>query len=559
MRVPDPVRRVLRKASSTTAPGHATRPAAPVTIRPLEQLPQASAFPEGRYLYCVNALPRNFAGRSASIFAKMRVLAAHGVTDQTLVTFLHSSELADIEHGLRERGVLDDTMRLVCLHDFYPDDTTYSGPPITHPVDEPELRWIADDDQPVYRYFDADGLYRVFKRFDHAGRLIVRDWFNPNRGRTLREEFRPDGTLRRRIHMDLHHNLPRQEIHYRADQTPAFNIWWIVDPDTLLLEVDRVTLFDGEGAPVAVHDNLDQINHLCLDRLIGERPAFVTSEDRLVDRYLIGYRNQLARRLFVIHNAHLKEPYDDLRAIRPTFRPVFEARKKVDAVVFLTATQRGEAEVRYGRTDSFRVLPHATRPAVPEPGVVRDPNLVIMMARLDYQKQVDHAIEAFARVHARHPQARLEIYGTGPDLGQLRQLVADLGLRKVVSLMGFTRQPGLAYQRASLCMMTSKFEGAPLTLLEAMGYGCPVVSYDLRYGPRDVITDGVDGFLVPYGDRRAMGEKVAAVLADPQLLAAASQAAVRRAADFDEDAFAARWAALFNELAARPGLAQSTP
>lgn len=544
MQVPDPVRRVLRGARPAPA-----RPAsAPVTIRPLEPLPAASPFPAGRYLYCVNALPRRFAGRSASIFAKMRTLAAHGVTDQVLVTFLHSSELADIEHDLRERGVIDDSMRLVCLHDYYPDDTSYPGPDIVHPVDQPELSWIADDDQPVYRYFDAEGTYRLYQRFDHAGRLIVRDWFNPNRGRTLREEFRENGTLRRRIHMDLHHNLPRQEIHYRADQTPAFNIWWVVDPETLLVDVDRVTLFDAQGRPAEVHSSLDRINHLCLDRLVGDSPSFITSEDRLIDRYLIGYANPLAKRLFVIHNAHIKEPYTDLQAVRSSFRPVFEARKKVDAVVFLTATQRGEAEAKYGRTPSFRVVPHAARPAEPVAGVEREPNLVIMMARLDVQKQVDHAIAAFARVHEKLPQARLEIYGTGPDRAQLNQLIADRGLRQVVTLKGFTTEPGLAYQRASLCMMTSRFEGAPLTLLEAMGYGCPVVSYDLRYGPADVITDGTDGFLVPYGDRQAMAERIIAVLPDRQLLARVSAAAVSRAADFDQEAFAARWAALFNEL-----------
>ncbi len=543
MRVPDPVRRALGRArSSSPAPSRLS------AIRPLEPLPPASPFPEGVYLYCVNALPRKFAGRSASIFAKMRTFARHGVTDQVLVTFLHSSELADIEHGLRQRGVIDDSMRLVCLHDHYPDDTRYDGPEIVHPVDEPDLHWIADDDQPVYRYFDAEGTYRLYQRFDHAGRLIVRDWFNPNRGRTLREEFRPNGTLRRRVHMDLHHNLPRQEIHYRADQTPAFNIWWTVDPDTLLLEVDRVTRFDDQGRPASVQHSLDEINHLCLDRLIGDSSAFVTSEDRLVDRYLIGYDNPRAKRLFVIHNAHLKEPYTDLQAVRPTFRPVFEARKKVDAVVFLTATQRGEAEVRYGRTPTFRVVPHAARPAEPVEGVERDPNLVIMMARLDTQKQVDHAIAAFARVHEKLPQARLEIYGTGPDQGQLRQLIADRGLRKVVTLKGFTTEPGLAYQRASLCLMTSRFEGAPLTLLEAMSYGCPVISYDLRYGPADVIADGVNGFLVPYGDRQAMADRIVAVLPDRQLLARAGAAAIARAADFDQEAFAARWAALLNEL-----------
>ncbi len=548
MRVPDPVRRVLGKARPSPATGHRTQPAAPVAIRPLDPLPAPAPFPDGKYLFCVNALPRNFAGRSASIFAKMRVLAAHGVTDQALVTFLHSSELADIEHGLRERGLLDDSMRLLCLHDFYPDDTSYAGSPILHPVDEPELNWIKDEDQPVYRYFDGDGVYRVYKRFDHAGRLIVRDWFNPNRARTLREEFRPNGTLRRRIYMDLHHNLPRQEIHYRADQSPAFTIWWVIDPDTLLPEVDRVTLFDAGGTPVEVHDSLDRINHLCLDRLIGDSPAFVTSEDRLIDRYLIGYPNPLARRLFVIHNAHIKEPYDDLRAIRPTFRPVFEARTKVDAVVFLTAAQRAEVEARYGRSDNFRVLPHAVPPVVFDPAAERDPNLVIMLARLDAQKQIDHAIDAFALVHRQLPSARLEIWGTGPDLPSLRQQVTDLGLRRVVSLRGFTKTPGEVYQRASLCLISSRFEGISLTLLEAMSYGCPVVSYDLRYGPPDIITDGVDGFLVPYGNRRALADRIVTALRDPARLALVGEAARVRAADFSEDAFAARWAGLFSEL-----------
>ena len=88
-----------------------------------------------------------------------------------------------------------------------------------------------------------------------------------------------------------------------------------------------------------------------------------------------------------------------------------------------------------------------------------------------------------------------------------------------------------------------------MVVQEAMSYGCPVVSYDLRYGPSDLITDGVDGFLVPYGDRTALGERVAAVLSDPARLRQTSEAARRRAADFSEAAFAARWSALFNELA----------
>ncbi|HOC12374.1 MAG TPA: glycosyltransferase [Propionicimonas sp.] len=548
MKLPGPLNRITgRGADAAPATGRTDRRP---DARPLDPAPSLQPFPAARYLYAVNAIPRNYAGRSSSIITKARVFAEQAGVRSTLVTFLHSAELADIEHDLRERGVLGDHLDFVCLHDYYPDESSYTGEPVEHPIDDPELNWLKEPTQPVYRYFDSTGTYRRYRRYDHAGRLIVQDHFNPNRGRTLREEFRPNGTLRRRVYMDLAHNLPRQEIHYRADQTPAFTVWWVVDADAQESVVEKVITFDEAGRPTGMADSMDAINHLCLDRLIGDEQAFVMVEDRHVDRYLLSYQRPHVRMLYVLHNAHIKEPYDDPNAIRPSFRPILTARHRVDAIVFLTATQRAEAEAKYGRADSFRVLPHSV--AAPEltPGVAREPNLVVMMARLESkQKQVNHAIEAFAQVVAQLPQARLEIYGRGPEQAALQTLINDLGVAKQVKLMGFTKEPHLVYQRGALCILTSRFEGAPLTVQEAMSYGCPVVSYDLRYGPADVITDHVDGLLVPYGDRKAMAATVVAALRDPELLARMSAAAPKRAAEFGEAPFAARWSALFNEFA----------
>lgn len=553
MKLPGTIRTAARQVRTTlgrVVPGRPAASRALAPARPLEPPPALQPFPDALYLYAVNAIPRNYAGRSASIIAKARIFGEQAGVKSILVTFRHSSELADIEHDLRAKGVIDDALHFVCLHDYYPDDTTYSGKDIEYPLDEPGFHWVKDPDYTIYRFFDAEGVYRFYKRYDYAGRLIVRDFFNPNRARTLREEFRANGTLRRRIYMDLHFNLPRQEIHYRTDQTPAFTIWWLIDPETRLRSVERVTVFNPDGSIAEVLDSLDPINYLCLDRLIGSRKAFIMVEDRMLDRTVLNYANPNTQSVHVLHNAHLKEPYDDIRAVRPSFRPLFEARERVPAIVFLTASQRAEAEQKYGRTESFRVIPHAVRPPSPTPGIERDPNLVIMMARLERQKQVDHAIQAFATVAKRVPEARLEIYGRGPELAMMRDLVTDLGLTRRVKLMGFTKQPDLAYQRASLCLLTSRFEGLGMIVQEAMSYGCPVVSYDLRYGPADLITDGVDGFLVPYGDRTAMGERVAAVLTDRPLLERVSKAAERRAADFSDAVFAARWSALFNELSA---------
>ncbi len=549
MKLPRSLAKLARRVRDRLGgpPASSQKPAQ--AVRPLEPAPEFRPFPEALYLYAVNAIPRNYGGRSASIVAKARIFAEQAGVDSMLVTWRHSSELADVEHELREKGLLSERLRFACLHDYYPDDTVYAGPDVEWPLDESGFVWVKDPDYAIYRFFDSEGVYRFYKRYDHAGRLIVRDFFNPNRGRTLREEFRLNGTLRRRVYMDLHFNLPRQEIHYRADQTPAFTVWWLIDPVTQWRTVERVTVFGADGEVAEVLDSLDPIDHLCLDRLIGDRPAFVMVEDRWLDRSLITYSNPRVRNIHVLHNAHLKEPYDDPKVVRPGYRPVLEARDRVPATVFLTARQRGDAELKYGRTAAYRVIPHAVRPPELAAGVARDPNLVVMMARLDPQKQIDHAIRAFAAVARRLPEPRLEIYGRGAEQAMLRDLIVDLGLTKQVLLMGFTREPALVLQRASLCLLTSRFEGLGMVVQEAMSYGCPVVSYDLRYGPSDLITDGVDGFLVPYGDRTALGERVAAVLSDPARLRQTSEAARRRAADFSEAAFAARWSALFNELA----------
>lgn len=85
----------------------------------------------------------------------------------------------------------------------------------------------------------------------------------------------------------------------------------------------------------------------------------------------------------------------------------------MDATVFLTQRQKEEAEAHFGPQPGYVVIPHSVPTPPPAPPVARDPKLVVMMARLDQQKQLDHAIDAFAQVVHEVPDARLEIYGRG--------------------------------------------------------------------------------------------------------------------------------------------------
>ena len=134
------------------------------------------------------------------------------------------------------------------------------------------------------------------------------------------------------------------------------------------------------------------------------------------------------------------------------------------------------------------------------------------------------------------------------DTRRLRKLVDRLGVREAVTFRGYTKDPGREYQRAALCLLSSRFEGAPMVIVEALRHGAPVVSYDIRYGPADIIEDGVNGFLVPDGNVNALAARVRQVLEDPVLAQRLQDGCSRAEERFGQRAFAARWFELFRQM-----------
>ena len=526
-------------------PGSASKP----VIR-IDPVPPPQDFPAARYIFAVGAIPRRYAGRTASVLTKTKLFSELGVPCEIL-TMNYSAELDDVTAEIRARGALGEHVKIVNLHESFSGVAAgETAEPISHPVEEPGMDFIKDKEASVYRYFE-NGVYRLYKRFDYAGRLLIRDWFNENRGRTQRDEFGLDGRIRRVTYYDLHYNKPRQEVYFRPDGTAYMNKWLVVNPTDLTTDVERITLFDEQERPTkVVHSNVQLIQEY-LDRMVGDDRVFLSVESRRTDAETLGYHRPNVKQIYVLHNPHTAPPFTNLRKVRPSYLPLLERRAEVGAIVFLTNAQRADAEALYGKTRNFRVIPHPVSVPPLDLTIKRDPNLVVMLARLDQQKQLDAAIRAFELVVRRIPQARLEIYGRGPDETALRALISSLGLEASVKLAGYTTNPGEVYQRASVSLLTSKFEGFGLVLLESLSYGCPVVSYDIKYGPSDIIGDEVTGFLVRPGDRHGLADQVIRLLSDAELRDRMSAAARDSVSAFSPAAFTARWAALFNDLDAK--------
>jgi glycosyltransferase involved in cell wall biosynthesis len=173
---------------------------------------------------------------------------------------------------------------------------------------------------------------------------------------------------------------------------------------------------------------------------------------------------------------------------------------------------------------------------------------VVTIGRYAYQKGYDLLLQAWAEVEKQYLDWTLDIYGMGDQTGY-RQLMTDMGVDVYrCHLNGPVEDVTKVYQNSSIFVLSSRFEGFGLVLVEAMACGLPVVSFDCPAGPDEIITDGVDGILVPSGDVHVMAEKLMALMADEELRKRLGQQARRSAKRYDMKTIASQWTTLFEKV-----------
>jgi glycosyltransferase involved in cell wall biosynthesis len=213
---------------------------------------------------------------------------------------------------------------------------------------------------------------------------------------------------------------------------------------------------------------------------------------------------------------------------------------KLAALSVLTPRDRKAYMEHLGKKPRVARIPNAAR----DMGGVRadlSAKVVLAAGRLVRQKGYDRLIKAWSLVAPAHPDWRLHIYGQGPKQERLEELIEEHGVSDSVTLAQPVEDIGTEMAHASIFALSSRWEGLPLALLEAMGVGMAVVSFDCPTGPASVIDDHENGLLIRPRTIAAFAAGLNEMIDDEALRRRCSAAAIERMREYSMDVIGPRW------------------
>lgn len=180
-----------------------------------------------------------------------------------------------------------------------------------------------------------------------------------------------------------------------------------------------------------------------------------------------------------------------------------------------------------------------------------DTKKIISVGRLSYPKYFQMAIQVAAELLPQYPDWQWDIYGDGEQRQELAELILQKGLEKQMHLMGQVGDLYDRYGQYGIMVMTSRYEGFPMSLLEGMGNGLPLVSFNINTGPDEIIADGINGYLVEAFDQQKMENRILRLMEDAPLRQKMSAACKRHCENFSQQQIVRQWEQLLNEMTAK--------
>ncbi len=498
------------------------------------------------FILC-DKIPVELGGLGRIVLNKAQLFAEEG-HDVTILTILLDNDSDLIQKELKKRGQLTSAVNLINIYNYYKNKNTQKESIKSKFIRETSIDGETSINEPGYqisfeyktkritRYF-RDGKYIKYKKWRKDGSLEFVDYFDESNIRIKRKHYQ-DGFLTKEIPYENH--KVRSIRYFTKD-----GFCYLNEQYNHQGKIESYFLFDRSGNDVITFNNINDFHKHFLTELCEsseERPYLICDGSGPIPT-IANIDPEIAYRISQLHS--------NMRDIG-----VLKHIEKNDAFITLTERQRKDIIKEFGDYGNTYVIPNfVLNEELNLEKLEKKPNKISIFTRLSQEKNLEDAVRAFKLVVDQRKNARLEIFGRVrfpgeiKELKKIKKLIKELQLENNVFIKGYVANVYEEMAESIATILTSRFEGFPMAVLESMFNSTPVVSYDINYGPSDIITHGIDGFLVEDRNIEQMATYILELLDDikksKEMGAAAKEKILK---NYTEDIVIPEWEKLFETL-----------
>lgn len=327
-----------------------------------------------------------------------------------------------------------------------------------------------------------------------------------------------------------------------------------IDHFSVPLGIERIALnllWPSKGLADSIYSNFRRLTRLRA-ALVAAKPSVIVSFIDLTNVLVLAATRGLGVPVVISERIHPKFHRIDFqwRIARRLLYPF------ADCLVVQTAVIARWAR-RIVPQKRVRVIPNSVASLSTDERPLPREDVILAVGRLHLQKGFDLLIRAFAASGIWRKGWRLVIIGEGPERAHLQALVAERDLQSSVSLPGETARPQDWYRRCGIFVLSSRFEGFPNVLLEAMSLGASCVTFDCPSGPAEIVRPGVDAVLLPREDVDGLASTLSRLAMDSATRTSMGSAASTIGTRFSPDVVFAEWERLLQDMAPQTAAAKA--
>ena len=475
--------------------------------------------------------------------------------DVTILTIEPDKNYNHITEELRKRKDLPESVEIINIYNYYRDQNSkksFMNKSIkrfkyyakTSKISEYGYTTIDEYETKKQARYLRSKKYLMFKKWREGGSLAYVDYFNKN------------GSLKKRL--SYLHGLVTKETLFEAGKTrqkkhyTSDGFCYLIELYNNNVKKNLIFLFSRDNKVITFNNDKEFHKHFITElcEKCEDKPYLICDGSGPTPT-ISNINPKLAYRISQLHSNPYNKPYNFGSSMREI--GILDEMGKEDAFVTLTEKQSLDIKREFGDTGNHFVIPNFVMDKTKS--LEKNQNKISIFIRFSPEKNLEDAVRAFKIVSEKRRNAVLEIFGRAllpnekKEFERINKLIKKLNLENKIHIKGHCLNVYEEMSESLATILTSSFEGFGMVIIESMLNKTPVISYDINYGPGDIIDHNVNGFLVENGNIEQMAEYIIELLDNSEKAKTMGIAARKKVLEnYSSDIVLKKWEDLFEKI-----------